>query len=370
MRLHRFPHTKGYTLIEMLIATTVGSICMLLVFFIIWGGTRLVTRNLSLNLAHMNVVSPMQRLTEDMHLALASPQLTGTLAVATGTIPSGFSGAGTKSWGQGKMASWSFNPAVVSGTGPAEGVQIYRIVTQQYTTATSGSYTATEAGYPVALGTYSASSSTVSLELVDSNDQALLLSATNGLHLVIPSVCPLVSGSNYAMLDRKITAVSIAGTPATSGSASTSTLVATCTLSGTLGLAFQTNGTRIYSTTAVVFAYLVAPVNYFMCGTDMIRLNYDGSWEVVMRNVVPTSSAWTQAKPFSMPWPYVTNFLSNADDGRRVVRIRLTASNPDYSTLSGASSDANNRFRGANSDMILYDVDVWSRMQLFDEMVR
>ena len=369
--LSRRRSKEGWTLFEMLVAVPVASIAMLLVFSVIWCGTRLVTRNLSVNLAHMNVVSPMQQLSNDVHMAIAAPQLTGTLASgARGTVPSGYSG-GTKSWTTGKMTAWSL--PVVSGSGPAAGIQLYLMVGSAYATGSSstdpfGTYTATKAGYPVANGSYAANANTISLELLTTADKTLFTSATSGIHLCIPSVQVLVSGTNYAMVDRKITAVSFSGLPASSGSAST--LVATCTLSGTLGGALQTYGTRSNSTTAAVLAYLVAPVNYFVCGSDLIRLNYDGNWSIVMRNVLPTNKNWSVAQPFSMPWPYTQSFLSNSADGQRAVSVRLAGTNPDYATNVTLTSDVNNRFRGVNSDMLLYDIVLWSRMPLFDEMAR
>jgi len=362
---------RGWTLIEMLIAVPVAAIAMMIIFTVVWNGTRLVTRNLSLNLAHMNVVSPMQRLSDDVHLAIAAPQLTGTLASgATGTVPGGYSG-GTKSWSTGKMSTWSI--PVVTGSGPAAGIQLYLMAGAAYTTGSGytdpfGAYAATKAGYPVANGSYAANASSISIELVTSADQTLFTSATAGMHLCIPSAPILISGSNYRMLDCKITAVSFSGSPASSGSAST--LVVNCTLSSTLGYAISTYGTRSNSSTAAVLAYLVAPVNYFVCGTDMIRLNYDGKWETVMRNVLPTNKNWAQAQPFSMPWPYAKSFLSNSADGQRAVSVRLAATNADYTTNVTASSDVNNKYRGANADMLLYDIVLWSRMPLFDEMAR
>jgi len=235
---------------------------------------------------------------------------------------------------------------------------------------TFGPYNASKAGYPVANGSYASNSSSISIELATSADQTLLMSATNGMHLCIPSAPVLISGSNNAMVDKKITAVTFSGVAGNSGTAST--LVATCTLSGQLGTisAIQTNGTRSNSSTPVVLAYLVAPVNYLVCGTDMIRLNYDGSWQTVMRNVLPTNKTWAQAMPFSMPWPYTQSFLSSSKDGQRAVSVRLAASNADYTTNVTLSSDVNSRYRGVNSDMLLYDVVIWSRMQLFDEMAR
>ena len=170
------------------------------------------------------------------------------------------------------------------------------------------------------------------------------------------------------MLDAKISSVSFNGSLNTGGTAST--LVANCTLSSTLGVAVQTNGTRANSSAPVVIGYLVAPVNYFVCGTDLVRLNYDGNWEIVMRSVLPTNNTWAQAKPFSMPWPYSLSFLSSSSDGRRAVSVRLVASNPNFTTTGTASSTVNNRFRGANGDMLLYDIVIWSRMSLFDELVR
>ena len=369
--LPRRRSNEGWTLIEMMIAVPVAALAMLLIFSVIWGGTRLVTRNFSVNLAHMNVVSPMQQLSNDVHMAIAAPQLTGTLAAgALGTVPGGYSG-GTKSWMNGKMTSWSL--PVVTGSGPAAGIQLYLMVGSTYATGSNytdpfGAYTATKAGYPVANGSYSANASTISIELLTASDQTLFTSATSGMHLCIPSVPVLISGSNYAMVDRKITAVSFSGSPGSSGSAST--LVATCTLSGTLGAAFQTYGTRSNSTMAAVLAYLVEPVNYFVCGTDLIRLNYDGNWTLVMRNVLPTNKNWSVAQPFSMPWPYAQSFLSNSADGQRAVSVRLAGSNPDYTTTVTLSSDANNKYRGVNSDMLLYDIVLWSRMPLFDEVAR
>ena len=265
------------------------------------------------------------------------------------------------------MTSWSL--PIVSGSGPAAGIQLYLMVGSSYAVNNSfGSYTATKAGFPVANGSYAANTSSISIELATSADQTLLTSATSGMHLCIPSAPVLISGSNYAMLDKKITAVSFSGSPGSSGTAST--LVATCTLSGTLGAAVQTYGTRSNSSTAAVLAYLVAPVNYFVCGTDMIRLNYDGNWETVMRNVLPTNKNWALAQPFSMPWPYTRSFLSNSADGQRAVSVRLAATNADYTTNVTLTSDANSIYRGANSDMLLYDIVLWSRMPLFDEMAR
>ena len=373
--LPRRRQKEGWTLIEMLVAIPVASIAMLIIFSVIWAGTRLITRNLSVNLAHMNVVSPMQRLSDDVRMAIATPQLTGTLAAgALGTVPGGYASGSTKAWSRGKTTSWSL--PVVSGSGPAAGIQLYLMVGSTYTTGSNytdpfGAYPVTKAGYPVANGSYTSSATSINIELTTSADQALFTSAANGMHLCIPSAPVLVSGTgNYAMADKKITGVTFSGAAASGTNAST--LVATCSFAGTLGISgtLQTYGTRTANTSATVLVYLVEPVNYFVCGTDMIRLNYDGNWEVVMRNVLPTNKTWTQAQPFSMPWPYTKSFLSTSADGQRAVRVRLAATNPDYTSNVTLSSDINNRFRGLNSDMLLYDIDLWSRMPIFDELVR
>lgn len=366
----QFYHRRaGYTIVEMIVATGVGSICLVVVFALIWGGSRLISRNVSLNLAHLNVVSPMQRISDDIHMSLVTPQLTGTLAAgATGTVPGGYGGGGTKAWRQGKMTNQSWNFPIVSSAGPAEGFQVYLMASMQNAVAsTFGSYNSSNGGFVVSNGSYLATATTIALEVPDSASQALVTSATNGMRLCIPSACVLLSGTNYAMVDRKITAVSISGSLGASGTSSN--MIATCTLSAPLGTLIQSAGTRIYSSSAVVTAYLVTPVNYFVCGTDLIRLNCDGNWQVVMKNVLSTNSSLAQAKPFSMPWPYTQSFLSSANDGVRAINIRLVASNAEYAT-SGTNSQINNIYRGANADMVLYDLLIWSRMQLFDEVVR
>ena len=363
---------EGWTLVEMLVALPVTGIAMLVIFSVIWGGTRLVTRNLSVNLAHMNVVSPMQRLSDDLHMAIAMPQLTNPLAAgAKGTVPGGCTNGGagsTKSWSTGKMTPGSYSLPIVLGSGPAAGIQLYLLVGSTYSVNNAfGPYNANKSGFAVAAGSYAANSTTINIEVGTSADEALLISATKGMHLCIPSVPVLITGSNSAMLDKIVTSVNCNGTLA-GGTANTR--IATCTVSGTLGVALQTFGTRSGTAAATVLSYLVAPVNYFVCGSDMIRLNYDGNWETVMRNVLPTSKKLAQAIPFSMPWPYNKSFLSNSKDGQRAVSVRLTASNPDYTTDVTLASDVNSKYRGVNSDMVLYDVVIWSRMQLFDEMAR
>ena len=364
----------GFTLMEILTAIPVAVICIYLVFTLVWNGTRLVTRNFSINLAHLNVVSPMQGFIDDIHMSMVSPQLTGPLANgAGGGVPSGYSGGANgsvKAFSMGKMTGWSL--PVVTGSGPAEGVQLYLMASSQYAVSgTFGSYNGSASGFPVANGSYLANASTLNLEVATTADEMLLASATNGMRLCIPAVCSLISGSNYSMFDRKITNVTFSGAIA-SGTANTR--IASCTLSGTIGTVVQSAGTRSTSSSPVLLAYLVTPVNYFICGTDLIRLNYDGNWRVLMRNVLPTNLSWTQAKPFSMPWPYTQSFLSTTVDGRRAVKIRLTSSNPDYTTVSGTNKEVNDasnlRYRGAGADMLLYDIVIWSRMQLFDEVAR
>ena len=76
----------GFTLMEILTAIPVAVICIYLVFTLVWNGTRLVTRNFSINLAHLNVVSPMQGFIDDIHMSMVSPQLTGPLANGAGGV--------------------------------------------------------------------------------------------------------------------------------------------------------------------------------------------------------------------------------------------------------------------------------------------
>ena len=343
----------GFTLIELLISILVTMICFIVILSVVWTGMRAITRNTSVNLAHLNMVLPMQRLVDDVHSALVTPTLTGTLASvgASSVVPVGFSGGGTKNSTGGKMTSATFATVNVSGT--TAGLALYLLVSSTYSVAdVTGTYNVNNAGFPVAVGTYAPTSKTINLELQTSADKTLFLSATNGMHLCIPS--------GTVMLDQRITGISVTGSAGSSGTAST--LVATCTLSGSLGVQISTNGTRTSNSGAVVLAYLAAPVNYFVCGTDLIRLTYDGTWEVVMRNVLSADSMAAQATPFCLPEPYSYSPLSTGTDGRRAVTIRMAASNPDYSN--------NINFRGTNSNMLLYDFTVWSRMQLFDEISR
>jgi len=351
---------NGFTLFELLISMTVGLLCLGIVLEIAWTGMRAMTRNTSVNLAHLNVVAPMQRLTDDVHSALTTGSLTGPLlSVASGSVvPTGFPGNYTKGVTSGTMISPTFTAAASNGT--CAGVGLYLMVSSPYSVSnTTGTYSGNAASFSVANGTYDSASKTIDIELQTSGDKTLFLSAINGMHLCIPAA-GITTGSNTVMLDQKITGVTVVGTAATS--LASSTLVATCTLAGALGVKITANGTRNNNSAATVQAYLAAPVNYFVCGEELIRLNYDGYWEVVMRNVVSADNKAAQATPFRLPYPYSVSPLSSGTDGQRAVTVRMAASNPDYGN--------NLTLRGANSNMLLYDFTVWSRMQSYDEMSR
>lgn len=353
MKLATFRRQKGFTLAEMLIGIAVGSICLVMVFSVIWTGTKLVTRNMSVNLSHFGTIQPMQQITDDVHSAVIMPTLTGALTAASNTVPPGFTGGGTKNWSGGTMKNWSF-ASVTTGATPAAGLSLYLPASTMYartsTPLASGStYSASGASFVVSGSTFAANSATISLELKSDAEGTLFRSSTNGMYLYIPS-----ASVNGTSLLRKINSVSV------NGSVNANTLLATCTLSSTLGVTVTSGGTRSNNSGVLVQAYLVVPVNYFVCGTDLIRLNYDGNWQVIMRNLVPVPPAVAPAlpAPFSVPWPPTVSYLASAPDGRRAVNVSLAASNPDYSN--------NVNTRGTGSNMLLNNVLIWSRMQKYD----
>lgn len=96
MKLSPNSKRKGFSLAELLVAIPVGLLCAAILFGAVWAGMTLLARNVSINLAHMNALNPIERLTQDIHSAVTQPQLTDTLT--SGTFP------------------------LVSGSGPAAGV--------------------------------------------------------------------------------------------------------------------------------------------------------------------------------------------------------------------------------------------------------
>ncbi|XHR29379.1 MAG: hypothetical protein ACFUZC_02215 [Chthoniobacteraceae bacterium] len=341
------------TLVEVMVTLPIALLCVTLLLTVIWIGTRLVARNLTINLAHVDVAMPMQTLADDVHASIAMPVLTGALTGA-GVLPPGLGGSKTAS--SGKMTAWSL--ASPTG-GNAPGLTLYVV-----TSATAqvdgiyGSYLANYAAFPVASGNYSSSSTSLSLELVTEADKALFTSAA-GMHLCLPGA-GIVATTSTNMVDVKISKVSFAGTAGTS--ASNSTLVATCALSSTLGTSFSTAGARSTTSSYVYQAYLVAPVTYVVCGTDLVRINYDGSWKIVMRNLLKNDT--TTIAPFSLPYPndLGVSFLTTSTVGRRAVTVRFATTNPDYSNLQYGTASMSN--------MLLYDVTLWSRAQFYDEISR
>ncbi len=342
------------TLVEVLVTLPIALLCVALLLTVIWIGTRLVARNLTINLAHVDVATPMQVLADDVHASIAMPVLTGSLS-GTGVLPPGLGGAKTAS--SGKMTTWSL-ASPTSETAP--GLTLY-VVTSATGLATGsyGGYPTNYVAFPVASGNYSSSSTSLSLE-IRPTDEALFTSAANGMHLCIPGA-GIVATTSTNMADVKISKVSFSGTAGTSDS--NCTRVATCTLSNALGASFSTSGARSTTSSYIYQAYLVAPVTYVVCGTDLVRINYDGSWKIVMRNLLKSNSLSSIA-PFSLPYPNATgvSFLTTATAGRRAVTVRFATTNPDYSNLPYGTASMSN--------MLLYDVTLWSRAQFYDEISR
>lgn len=232
----------AYTLLEVLIATPMAVMALGVVLTIAWAQMDMVGRNFATNIAHVNLLNPVQRLEYEVHMSVSEPELFSALS-----------------------ASGSYT--AVSGTGPAIGVKLDLFL----------------AG-PFAIDSNVNSSGTnVVLERNGSTFQV-----QKGMSLCIPTYKTI----NGIPITRTIASVT--------NSESTVSL----NLSEALGETIVTTGGTGGGFTGrqIVPVYISVPVFYYASGNMLIRK--DGTdlaasptgQEVVLGNLVT-------AKPFTKPDP-------------------------------------------------------------------
>lgn len=77
--------SKAFTLTEIVIATPVVLIGMVMILTAIWMGLRMMACNVSVNLGDLNARTATDRLTSELHRAWTVPVLTGSLTIVSGS---------------------------------------------------------------------------------------------------------------------------------------------------------------------------------------------------------------------------------------------------------------------------------------------
>lgn len=207
-----------------MVAIPVALLVFLIVFTLASAGMNLVARNISTNLAHLNSLTSVQRLTGEVHSSVVEPWLTGTLT--SGTFP------------------------LVSGTGPAAGVGLNLFVAGPFAVHNNSN----------------ANNTSIAIEL-----NGAVVNIQPGMHLQIPSY----QDASGVSIDKTITSVTNGTFP-------------NLGISGTLGVTIVTQGGTGGGSngTQIVPVYITLPVNYYVSGQSLIRRDACGNAATVLQNVL------------------------------------------------------------------------------------
>lgn len=81
----------GFTLVEMMVAMAISCLCGGMIFSVLNGITVLYAKNTSINSAHQQMVTALQRVTRDIHASISSPELVDVNRAATNGPAAGVS---------------------------------------------------------------------------------------------------------------------------------------------------------------------------------------------------------------------------------------------------------------------------------------